>query len=668
MFGRSMITLLEKKRTLLRFRSVLLLAVATWGTLMIAHVFGVFDILNLRLGDLRYQIRGVRQASDEIVIVEVDDPTIEEFAGTWPLRRDFYAYLFNTIGSAGARAIAVDLLLADDKDAATDSLLALVTSTTSQVVHALDLLEVEDRRHALPPALPERISWKSSGSVWAPRAERATPPLPRLLERTQHTGHLNIVVDKDDVIRRLYPLIEYQDRLFPSLGLAAIQVARDEWPSEVSGTRRFTEVGSTRPIRIPIDRDGAAQINFAGGPEAFPVRVSMLEVLQSGQEKEHAKLRHLFDNRIALIGSTAQQQAAADLGSIPLARQIPRMYLHANAIDAFLGGYFLSPLPRWLYGGLMLLLAVVVGFGMSRLTLPAAAGLVLGGTAVIGLGIYAAFALGSVDVPPTALLALPLGLYLVFASEGFRALRRKNEEKERELHGARAIQTRLLPETPPSSDSFDIWGVNLAAKEVGGDYYDWIERGDGRISVVVGDVCGKGAPAAILMSHLRATCHDQFRNGMSLSAAVAAMNESLYRATSPMHFATFIAVSLDPQDGTIEFCNAGHNPGYIVGPSGCRELKSGAPPLGVSTGMVFPSQQTPFDTGETIILYSDGVTESTRRGEFFGEKRLRALAQDTFREGLSASAIAERILKEVEEFSDSEDREDDITLLIVTRQ
>lgn len=663
-----MTTLIEKKRDLLKLRSVVLLAMATWGILIVCHSAGVFDILNLRLGDVRYRIRGTRQASDEIVIVEVDDRTVEAFAGTWPLRRDLYAYLLSTIGSAGARAIAVDLLFSDEKDADTDSLLALVTSTTNPVVHATDLLGIEDRHHPLPPSLPEWISWENSASAWAPRADRAVPPLPRLLRHTRHSGHVNITIDKDDVIRRLYPLIEYQDRLFPSLGLAAVQVARGEWPSSVSGTRSLTTVGTTSPVRIPLDRDGAARIDFAGGPEAFPVRTSMLDVLQGGQGGEQEKLRQLFGDRIVLVGSTANDQAAADLGSIPLARQVPRMYLHANAIDAFLGGHFLRPIPRWFHGGLLLLLAIIIGFGMSRLTLPAAGGLVLAGTMVMGFGIYAAFAFGHLDVPPTELLGLPLGLYVVFASEGFRALRRKAEEKERELHGARAIQTRLLPDTPPNSSAFDIWGVNLAAKEVGGDYYDWIERDDGRISVVVGDVCGKGAPAAILMSHLRATCHDQFRNGVNLSTAVAAMNESLYRATSPMHFATFIAVGLDPGNGAIEFCNAGHNPGYIVGPSGCRELKSSAPPLGVSAGMVFPSEQTSFDSGETLILYSDGVTESTRTGEFFGEKRLRSLAEEARRAGLSASATADRILKQVREFSDSKDLSDDVTLLVVRRK
>src|SRR6266436_207871 len=160
--------------------------------------------------------------------------------------------------------------------------------------------------------------------------------------------------------------------------------------------------------------------------------------------------------------------------------------------------------------------------------------------------------------------------------------RLQQERLERELQLASEIQQRLQPTAPPQVDGYELQGISFPCYEIGGDYYDFIAREDGRLVIALGDVSGKGTAAALLMSSLHAAIHAQSGSHESLVGTICAVNRYLADNIPPNRFVTLFCAELDPKSGALSFLNAGHNPPLIVHASGTVEqLASGGLPLGI---------------------------------------------------------------------------------------
>ena len=246
--------------------------------------------------------------------------------------------------------------------------------------------------------------------------------------------------------------------------------------------------------------------------------------------------------------------------------------------------------------------------------------------------------------------------------------RLERERLERELALASEIQQRFQPTAPPQVNGYELQGISFPCYEIGGDYYDFIEREDGRLVIALGDVSGKGTAAALLMSSLHAAVHAQAGSHDSLVATISAVNRYLADNIPANRFVTLFYAELDPESGALSFLNAGHNPPLIVHAAGTVEqLASGGLPLGIKPDADYREGRTRLQHGDVLVVYSDGVTEAmSPSGEEFGATRLYEVVSRNIE--ASAAGIRDRIESSLTKFSQGTSAADDITLVIVKRQ
>lgn len=236
---------------------------------------------------------------------------------------------------------------------------------------------------------------------------------------------------------------------------------------------------------------------------------------------------------------------------------------------------------------------------------------------------------------------------------------------EQEVKTARTIQERLLPKEAPVIPGFEVAGVSYSAKNVGGDYFDFVELDDQRWVIALGDVSGKGIPASLLMASVQATLRNQALTTDTLVECVAKSNQYLYQTTESTKFVTLFCGILDAKAQSFNYVNAGHNfPLYLDKNGSIQNLETGGLMLGIVPEAAFEDAAVKFQPGEIIVIYSDGVTEAENQLEdMFGEKRLAKALQDYKHE--SANAIMTRIYQQVKEFEGQDKQDDDITLVVI---
>jgi sigma-B regulation protein RsbU (phosphoserine phosphatase) len=245
--------------------------------------------------------------------------------------------------------------------------------------------------------------------------------------------------------------------------------------------------------------------------------------------------------------------------------------------------------------------------------------------------------------------------------------RMNRERMERELELATEIQQRFQPSGPPTVSGYEFQGISFSCYEIGGDYYDFIYREDGRIMVALGDVSGKGTAAALLMSSLHASIHAQIAAKRTLEQTVTSINKYLVENTPSNRFVTLFIAELDPATHEIRFINAGHNPPLIGRSNGTiDQLESGGLPLGLMEFSEYEAGVTRLENGDVLVIYSDGVSEANNLNEEeFGMTRLSDVIQANITR--SASGIRDKVESALSDFTGTAPANDDITLVIVKK-
>ncbi|MBD3347877.1 MAG: SpoIIE family protein phosphatase [Candidatus Eisenbacteria bacterium] len=236
---------------------------------------------------------------------------------------------------------------------------------------------------------------------------------------------------------------------------------------------------------------------------------------------------------------------------------------------------------------------------------------------------------------------------------------------EREMEVARTIQMELLPKKFPSVPGLDLFAFSLPARHVGGDCYDIIELGQGRLAITIGDVAGKGTPAAILMANVQAAVRALSESGVPACQLIEKVNSLVHRTTEDSAFITFFYCVLDTTTGHLRYVNAGHNPPCVLKPDGSKEyLDRGGVVIGIMAGSGYEEGETVLHPGDGLVLYTDGITEAMNPdGDMFGEDRLErvlALHRDA-----SAREIEERVYDDVKRFTSGAAQADDLTMVVV---
>jgi len=232
-----------------------------------------------------------------------------------------------------------------------------------------------------------------------------------------------------------------------------------------------------------------------------------------------------------------------------------------------------------------------------------------------------------------------------------------------EMRSARRVQSRLLPDAAPSSVGLECAGLCLPDRSVGGDFYDFLTIGPGRTALVLGDVSGKGVPAALLMATLRASlrCHYAIGSG-DLVQRLQCVNRLFGESTAMEHYASLFVAEFDASSGRLRYANCGHVPPVLLR-RGLRveRLDATAGPLGMFEDWVCQANEAVLAEGDLLVVVSDGATEAVGgRGETFGDSRLVAAIQAN-RE-LRIAALLRAVADEVRSFCDG-GPPDDLTLV-----
>jgi sigma-B regulation protein RsbU (phosphoserine phosphatase) len=256
-----------------------------------------------------------------------------------------------------------------------------------------------------------------------------------------------------------------------------------------------------------------------------------------------------------------------------------------------------------------------------------------------------------------------VGLTLLVVLEVFERLSLKND-----LEIARDIQQAMLPRGLYSSGGFDAFGVTRPANTVGGDFYDILPRPDGRVVIAVGDVAGKGSPAALLMAILLAMLRTLLDEGLDAVPLIDRLNVQIVRHAPSSRFITLQFVSVDPRTGDLVAVNAGHLPGLILRRTGeFDRLTDGGIALGMFDNSRYAAQAARLEPEDLLVLYSDGITEAeSPAGTPFDEAGLMAIIR-AHADNPSLPEIGKAVIKAVERHAQDVRFSDDLTILLARR-
>lgn len=257
--------------------------------------------------------------------------------------------------------------------------------------------------------------------------------------------------------------------------------------------------------------------------------------------------------------------------------------------------------------------------------------------------------------------------------EGIKRAQRERQQLvsiQQELSVAARIQLSLMPNNFPAfpeRKDFDLFAAMVPAKEVGGDFYDFFLIDDDRLAIIIGDVSGKGVPAAIFMAVVRTLLRGASLLKLPAGECLTYVNSALTRQSDSGMFVTIFYAVLNTKTGELEYSSAGHNPPYLLSAAGPRMLEfPRAPVLGIIDGVTYGTHRAQFENGDGILMYTDGVTEAASLAdrieyEFFSEKRVEAC----LRENCTASVpdLVQALFSSIRAYVGEAPQSDDITVL-----
>jgi sigma-B regulation protein RsbU (phosphoserine phosphatase) len=234
---------------------------------------------------------------------------------------------------------------------------------------------------------------------------------------------------------------------------------------------------------------------------------------------------------------------------------------------------------------------------------------------------------------------------------------------DRDLRVAADIQQALLPEPAYDAGTCDLAAVTVPCRTVGGDFYDYIDLGDGGFGFALGDVAGKGPPAALLAATAQSNFVAHAAVSPSAADTISRINKALLRRAIEARFATMF-YGIVRRDGTLEYCNAGQEPPLVLRADGEAWLETGGPVIGLLPIATYDSGRLPLVPGDLVIVCSDGVTEARNAAnEEFGQQRLLDAVRGT--RGEKPEVVLDRLVAAVKAFSTGAAQADDITALVL---
>lgn len=637
-----------------------------------------------------------------VVIVDIDEYSLEKY-GQWPWPRTQIAAVVDRIADGGGLVLGVDILFAEDDRFAPAKL--------ADVVPGLSL-EMRDAMRALPSAdavfansiarMPvvfgmgglETVDGSDVPQTWSRTpavasgvdSQQFVPvfndflrSVDTLTDAAAGQGSLSVVAESDGVIRRFPMVVRVGNDLFPGLSLEMLRAAQGLPVFTVSADAQGVQSVAAGQILIPTNDDGRTWVHFS---PHLPTRyVSAAQVIDGDVPAE------VFNRRLVLLGTTGL--GLNDFIITPLEPSMPGVEVHAQLLETIIGGTVLTR-PR-LTNWLELAAIAVLGFAfiVFQPMLRPLASLAFPIVGVAGLGAVSWFLfreqLWLVDptfpaISITVTYGVLLAAALVLADAARRVLQadleREKEAAQRlegELNAAREIQMGILPRDFPAFPdipSFDLYANLEPARAVGGDLYDFAVVHDRYLFFLVGDVSGKGVPASLFMALSKALYKSAALRGKpNIGAIMTEANAEISRENPAMLFVTVLSGLLDLQTGEMQLCNAGHDAPYRLrtGEAPVQVESDGGPPLCVLDDFEFMHDTVTLEPGDTMVIFTDGVTEAMNIAEdFYTVERVGEIFSKQKDAGTwDAKTVIDFLLDDVREFVGEAEPSDDITAMAV---
>lgn len=608
----------------------------------------VFERYELQTYDWRFSMRPARPVSPDIVHIDIWNDALELF-GRWPFDRKYHAALIQALKYAGARAVVFDIEFVESTQ--TDLYVELLAQRAGNVYFQVGF------------GNPKNIAGRYEATLME------APLLPAFERAAKGVGFPNMVADIDGKRRRVMPVIgykgkEYYHQTFRVL-MDYLGVSPDRVTYRPAGYFEFK-----KGYRVPLDDEGCMIISYAGPWEKTFKHYSYRDVIQSyqalqekGGDEPALDLRQLR-GKICIVGLTSQ--ASHDVYANPLQKVFPGVGTFSNVINAVIQRDFIMRLDRAanlvILFVLCLLMAMVSLRNKPMVSLFYAVSIMVFFVAYVvslfvHLGVWADLFYPAV----TALAVYMAGTVLQI----FREIR-KRELIEGELRIASQIQKNFLPVTPPEQKGMKLAVFFRPAKAVGGDLYAFIPAGTDKVGVMVGDVSGKGMPAALFMAKTAAEFKFSARDNPNTAEVLGKLNDSIASESTGGLFVTLTYAIFDLAAMRMTISSAGHLPVVVARPDGRTELleADGGMPIGVLPEAPFANSEFVLAPGECYAFYSDGISEARNRkkDEFGVEALQKAMAVSR---GTDARRILEEAVAAVTRFIGKAEQHDDMTLIIV---
>ena len=637
--------------------------------------------------------------SGPAVIVAIDEESLRKH-GQWPWPRTWLAQLVSRIAEADPVAIGIDIVMPEADRLSPARLPEFVPGMGPDLVQRLAGLPSNDTVLAQTLQASQVVLGIAGLDGEAPGARRNVRrvpirtvggdprPLVRRFDAALHSadeidrvvkGHGLLSVDPErGVVRRMPLVATVGDVLVPAFGIEILRVAAGGPVVTVRTSAVGVEAVAVGDIVIPTEPDGSVRLHFApSDPERF---VSAADVLAGKVDRSR------LERKFVLIGATAFM--LSDYQATPVTDRMPGVEIHAQLLENIFDADLLTR-PRsvvWAEAGLLLAGGLLLIVLMPRVSPVASVGLyalMVGAVVAAGALLYLRSGiLLDTASPSLALGTLFTSMLVVTLTETERhrqALRRQVERQREEaarlageLEAARRIQMGSLPDptTAFAGDTrIDLYAFLEPAREVGGDLYDFFPLDRDRLCLLIGDVSGKGLPGSLFMAVSKALYKSAALRGVgSVDAVMREADSEISRDNAEGLFVTMLAGILDAGSGLLEYCNAGHEPPYLL-PNGDRPLvrlgEGGGPPLCVLDSFPYATSARRLIPGDTLCLVTDGVLEAmSPKAETYGRARFEALLEKVD-QAASAAEIGEAIRVEVGRFADGVEQSDDMAILVL---
>ncbi|MCM8774870.1 MAG: CHASE2 domain-containing protein [Candidatus Omnitrophica bacterium] len=549
--------------------------------------FRLIDFHELDASDLRFRLRGRELAHEDLVIVEIDNASLASI-GKWPWPPSIHGVLIDILSRYRPRLILYDMLFMEaNSDKTEDEKLTEAMGRAGNVL------------------LPFYF--------YSENPFRAFLPLPILMESARGIGFLNLPVDRDGHVRRMRVSVTGEDEDYDSMPVLAYLT-------------RFVDEEKAQNWLKEIPRDGTNHflINYPGSREVFK-RVSFSEIIRVYETGKDDEIKKLVSDRMVLVGPTTS--AISEDYPTPYSPHESSLIIQASALHTLLTGKYIRIPSRFVNLSLLVLFSLFLSW-LARVRSPRR-GLVfaLGFMALYVFVNFLAFFKLRWMLPLTVPMVGGAIVYLIALFFKYFEGWLRGELVSREINTAARIQEAFFPQVVPQLKHLEIAFEYRYAEQMGGDFYDWVELGDDKLGLCVGDVSGKGIPAAIFMARAISDFRRENKTSLEPGEVCRAMNLLLTQNSVPGMFVTLVYVVMDTRQNKLWYANAGHVPLIIYHSKNKKaQILRGATgrPLGLFSESTYGSIEVPFEKGDLLLLMTDGVTEMRNaKGEAFGIERVR---------------------------------------------